>query len=79
MRTKVILAVLSIAGSLMMAAQPGQTVGSDLKDAEQKTTGAVKKGAKKSTKAVKKGTHKAAAATAKGANSVKNKTSGTSN
>ena len=79
MRTKVISLVFLMVGSLTLAARPVQTVGSDLKDAGQKTTGAVKTGATKSTKAVKKGTHRAAAATAKGANSVKNKTTGTSN
>ena len=74
MKTKVISVLLFVAGAAALGAQPGQTVGSDMKDAGQKTTSAVKTGAKKSTKAVKKGTHKAAAATARGANSVKNKT-----
>ncbi len=68
---------------------PKQTVGQDAKDAGQKTTSAVKKGAVKTKNGVtkgataaghgvKKGAHAAAAETEKGADKVKDKTTSTS-
>ncbi len=79
MNRKALFLSFFLAGAMGLSAGQQGTVGGDLKDAGKKTTGAVKKGARKTKHGVVKGTHKAADATAKGAESVKNKTTGTSN